>query len=377
MKKSKKIICTLLSFLLVIPFTTLGIHSVNTGELPLSAKSAVLIDASNGNILYSKNSSEKMEMASTTKIMTAIVAAENSDLKKTVKIAPEAVGVEGSSIYLREGEQFTVEELLYALLLQSANDAATAIAYAVAGGVEQFADMMNTKAQDLGLESTHFTNPHGLSDEDHYTTAYELALVAMCALENETVREIVSTYKKSLPIDSDSTPRVLVNHNKMLKLYNGAIGVKTGFTKRAGRCLVSAAERDGLTLIAVTLNAPDDWRDHTQLLDFGFDTYESLLVAEPGEFSYALPVTGGKEDFVTLTNTDELRLTVPKDRGDITFRVETIHRFEFAPTHRGTEGGIVFCEYGEVAFDSSPLIYAENVDATNDEIPFWDRIFKK
>ncbi len=373
----KKILCLLLSLVLLVPCFAVGVNSVNSDTLSLSAKSAALIDADSGNLLYSKNSSEKMEPASTTKIMTALVAAERFELKKTVRIAPEAIGVEGSSVYLQAGEQMTMEELLYSLLLQSANDAATAIAYAVAGGTEEFAELMNEKARKMGLESTHFTNPHGLSDEEHYTTAYELGVMTMHALENETVRTIVSTYKKTLPIDSDCNPRTLVNHNKMLKLYDGAIGVKTGFTKRAGRCLVSAAERDGLTLIAVTLGAPDDWRDHTKMLDFGFETYESVLIAEAGGFSYALPVTGGKEEFVTLTNTEELRLTVPRERGDILFRVETLCRFEFAPAHRGTDGGTIFCSYGDTAFDSSPLIYAENVEKKADERPLWDRIFNK
>lgn len=281
----KKALVCLLSFLLVFSCAVFRANASPEASLSLSAESAVLIDANSGNVLYSKNHTERMEMASTTKIMTALVAAESFDSKKTVRVSPEAVGVEGSSVYLYEGEQITMEELLYSLLLQSANDAATAIAIAVAGSVEEFADMMNARASEMGLDNTHFTNPHGLSDNEHYTTAYDLAIIASHALKNETVREIVSTYKKTIPIDSRCNPRTLVNHNKMLRLYDGAIGVKTGFTKRAGRCLVSAAERDGLTLIAVTLNAPDDWRDHTQMLDFGFDSYESLLIAEVGAFS--------------------------------------------------------------------------------------------
>lgn len=373
----KKTLCILLSFLLIIPCAVTCVSSNPADSLSLSARSAVLIDGDSGAVIYSKNPSEKMEMASTTKIMTALVAAESTDLGRTVRIAPEAVGIEGSSVYLQAGERMTLEELLYCLLLQSANDAAVAIAYTVAGSIEEFADMMNDKAREIGLENTHFTNPHGLGDDEHYTTAHDLAVITLHALKNDTVREISSTYKKSLPISSDCSPRTLVNHNKMLKLYDGAIGVKTGFTKRAGRCLVSAAERDGLTLIAVTLNAPDDWRDHTKMLDLGFDTYESLLIAKAGEFSYLLPVTGGKEDFVTLVNTEELRLTVPKKREDITLRVETLCRFEFAPAHRGTDGGVVFCSYGDTAFDSSPLIYAENIAKKADKPSLWDKIFKK
>ena len=366
----------MMSLLLILSCAVFRTDAAPEAALSLSARSAVLIDADSGNILYSKNHTEIMEMASTTKIMTALVAAESSDLKRTVKVTPEAVGVEGSSIYLHEGERITMEELLYSLLLQSANDAATAIAIAVAGSVEAFADMMNERACEMGLEDTHFTNPHGLNDEEHYTTAYELAIITAHALSNDTVREIVSTYKKAIPIDSDCNPRILVNHNKMLRLYDGAIGVKTGFTKRAGRCLVSAAERDGLTLIAVTLNAPDDWQDHTKMLDFGFESYESLLVAEVGAFSYALPVTGGQEEFVTLTNTEELRFTVPRDRDKIECQVETFHRFEFAPVHRGADAGKVYCFYNGEVVDSSVLICAENINRINDDSSFLNGIFK-
>ena len=356
----KKVVAVITSLILVVSCAVFRADSVNTDSLSLSAQSAVLIDADSGNILYSKNHEKKMGMASTTKIMTALVAAESRDIKRTVRIPSAAVGIEGSSVYLYEGERITLEELLYSLLLQSANDAATAIAISVAGSVEAFADMMNRRAEEMGLENTHFTNPHGLSDDDHYTTAYDLAVITSHALKNETVREIVSTYKKNIPINSDCNKRVLVNHNKMLKLYNGAIGVKTGFTKATGRCLVSAAERDGLTLIAVTLNAPDDWNDHTKMLDFGFDNYESLLIAAPAAFTYALPVTGGDEEYVTLTNISELRLTVPKQRGELGCRVESFHRFEFAPVPRGAQAGRVRYSY-DGRYVESVLVFAENV----------------
>ena len=357
----KKIIAVLTSVILALSVAVFPADSAVEDTPSVSAHSAVLIDLASKNVLFSKNKDEKMGMASTTKIMTALVAAENFDLDRTVRIASEAVGVEGSSIYLHEGEKLTMEELLYALLLQSANDAATAIAIAVAGSTERFADMMNERARQMGLVNTSFTNPHGLSDDNHYTTAHDLAVITAHALENETVREIVSTYKKNIPIDSECNPRVLVNHNKMLKLYDGSIGVKTGFTKKTGRCLVSAAEREGLTLIAVTLNAPDDWNDHTKMLDYGFCNYESLLIADVGSFTYAMPVTGGVEDHVTLTNTRELRMTVPRERGEIICRVETFYRFEFAPVMRGREEGYVYYSYGDIAFASSPLICAETV----------------
>lgn len=356
-----KIIAVLLTVVMIFSVSIISVDSTNAmPSLSLSAEGAVLMDCDSHTVLFSKNHDKKMGMASTTKIMTALIAAENFDLKKTVEIPSDAVGIEGSSVYLYKGEKITMEELLYALLLQSANDAAAAIAIAVAGSIDAFADMMNERAAQMGLKNTHFTNPHGLNDDEHYTTAYDLAVISAHALKNETVRNIVSTFKKSIPIDSDCNPRLLVNHNKMLRLYDGAIGVKTGFTKSTGRCLVSAAEREGLTVIAVTLNAPDDWNDHTKLLDFGFDNYESLLIAEVGSFMYPLSVVGGNEDFVTLTNTHELRMTVPKIRGDIKCKIETFHRFEFAPILRGTPAGSVTYSYGEVC-SVSPLVCAENI----------------
>lgn len=358
----KKIVAAALSLLLILSSSVFYVKAESLSEPSLSAESAILLDADSGDVLLSKNHEQKMGMASTTKIMTALVAAEKGNLKKTVKIPKEAVGIEGSSVYLYEGERITLEELLYALLLQSANDAAAAIAISTAGSIEAFADMMNERAKEMGLSNTHFTNPHGLNDKDHYTTAYDLAVIASCALKNETVREIVSTYKKTIPIDSDCNKRVLVNHNKMLRLYDGAIGVKTGFTKATGRCLVSAAERDGLTLVAVTLNAPNDWTDHTAMLDFGFENYESVLIASPGSFTYALPVTGGVEEYAALTNTSELRMTLPKKRGDLTCKTEVIHRFEFAPVHRGAPAGVVYYFYKGRSV-SSPLVFAENISA--------------
>ena len=232
----------------------------------LSARSAVLIDADSCRVLCGVLHNERMAMASTTKIMTALVAAEAGELDRLVSVSPDAVGIEGSSIYLYAGEKLTLRDLICAMLLESANDAAAAIAIEVGGSIEGFCAMMNEKAKELGLCDTHFTNPHGLYDEEHYTTAYELAVIASRVLANKTLRKIVSSKKMTVtPIEG--SVRVLYNHNKMLAMYDGAIGIKTGFTKKSGRCLVSAAERNGLTLIAVTLDAPDDWRDHTSLLD--------------------------------------------------------------------------------------------------------------
>ena len=301
----------------------------------LSASAAVLIAAEDGSVLAQKNAHQRMGMASTTKILTALVALEHLSLDHTVRIPREAVGIEGSSVYLVEGEELTVKELLLALMLASANDAAIALAIATAQSVEKFVEKMNAYVQDMGLEDTHLTNPHGLFDKEHYTTALELALIAKKALENETLRAICSTYKATIRYCGKEGGRVLVNHNKMLKLYSGSIGLKTGFTKASGRCLVSAAERNGLTLIAVTLNAPDDWSDHASLLDYGFKNYRLELFSSAGEFTCSMPVTGGTADSVTLASSERIAFVVPAKCPAAEYRIEATSRFEYAPIAEG------------------------------------------
>ena len=313
----------------------------------LSANAALLMEARSGEIVFAKNPDTPLPMASTTKIMTALVALEQIPLETVVTIPAEAVGIEGSSVYLTEGERLTVEELLYALLLASANDAAVALAVTVGGSVEGFAEMMNRKAVELGLTSTHFVNPHGLDAEGHHTTARELAIIARAALENPHFLEICSTRRKAIPQDGVEKGRWLLNHNKLLSSYPGCIGVKTGYTKKTGRCLVSAARRDGVTLIAVTLGAPDDWRDHTAMLDYGFACYHEVTLCEEGFFSAPLPVAAGEREYVMVENTDALTVTLPKTHGSIRCVVE-LPRFAFAPIRDGqTVGRLIF--YEEIA----------------------------
>ncbi|MBQ8528216.1 MAG: D-alanyl-D-alanine carboxypeptidase [Clostridia bacterium] len=300
----------MLAVLLLLLITVYATASVNEA-MRVSARAAALYQPDTGRFIYSKNGKARLPMASTTKIMTALVAIERTDsLDEAVPIAEEAVGTEGSSAYLKEGDVVTMEELLYALLLGSANDAAVAIAYHIGGDVEGFAALMNEKAAELGLSDTHFVNPHGLDDEEHYTTAEDLARLGAAALSSETFREICSTYKKT--IVTEERRRTYINHNKLLKLCDGAIGIKTGYTKRCGRCLVGAAERDGVTLVSVTLDAPRDWSDHEQMLEYGFDTFERVTLAEVYEYSYDLPVEGTEGKTVRVGNTDELSLIVEK-----------------------------------------------------------------
>ena len=313
-----------------------------TGEPSVSAQAALLMEWESGETVFSKNADTPLPMASTTKIMTALVACELATPDTLITVDVRAVGVEGSSIYLQEGETLMLEQLLYALLLESANDAATAIAIGISGSTEAFAEEMNRKARALGLESSHFTNPHGLDDEQHYTTARELAQLTRAALQNELIRTIVSTRKATIPHDATGGNRLLVNHNKMLRFYEGCIGVKTGFTKRSGRCLVSAAERDGVTLISVTLNAPDDWNDHSAMLDYGFSRYESILLCEREQFLFPLSVVSGRDAYVMICNEGELRITLPRGHGQIFASVE-VGRFAYAPIAEGeVMGRVIF-----------------------------------
>ena len=339
--------------------TTLFLSGNAAGaDISVSARSAVLIEASSGEVIWAKNPDTRMPMASTTKIMTALVALELGDITKKVKISPLAVGVEGSSIYLSENEVLTLEELLYAMMLESANDAAAAIAIEIGGSIEGFAELMNKKAQSMGLCNTHFENPHGLDGETHYTTARELALIAREALSNETFRKIVSAHKKVIPLGNGEGARVLVNHNKMLDRYEGATGVKTGFTKKSGRCLVSSAERDGLTFIAVTLNAPDDWNDHENMLNLAFSLYEKRTLCDIGSFSYIMPLCGGVDDHVMLENTQKVTVILPRNAKNIKCVVE-LPRFCYAPICEGdVVGRLVFTLDGKEIAESE--IIAKN-----------------
>lgn len=338
----KRIICSAFVFFMLLQTLSLSAHAYN-----VSAQAAVLMEADSGDIIFEKNKDTKLGMASTTKIMTALVAIENSSPSDVVNISDKAIGVEGSSIYLKHGEKLTMEELLYALMLQSANDAAAAIAYEVGGSIENFACMMNQKAEQLGLQNTHFTNPHGLYDENHYTSAHDLAVITRSAMQNEFFRQLVSTKRFVIQSSADNTTRVLINHNKLLKIYDGAIGVKTGFTKKTGRCLVSSAERNGVTLIAVTLNASDDWNDHMSLFNEGFELYQRVTLAEPMSLNFKLPVIGSDTQYVEGNNEQGLSLVMKKGDINITKTVE-LNRFYFAPLQNGdTLGQVVFFNNGQ------------------------------
>ncbi len=333
-------------FVITLIFSVFTVFVYSEGTLSVSARGAALYEPETNTFLYSKNSNARLAMASTTKIMTAFIALEKLDPEEYIIVDERAVGVEGSSIYLKAGEALKAIDLVYATLLQSANDAAEALAYRISGSIEEFSCIMNEKARSLGLEDTKFENPHGLDAKNHYTSAHDLAIIASTALKNESFKTICSTYKKEI-ISSEMT-RVLVNHNKMLKRYDGCIGIKTGYTKKSGRSLVSAAERDGLTLISVTINAPDDWNDHKKMLDYGYGKLEAVMLAKSGEFSYQIPVIDGVKDYINISNKKSEKMIFYKGDSDFEAQVK-LSRYVSAPVSQGAVlGKVLFIKSGKI-----------------------------
>lgn len=350
MKKDNRLLYIAMMLIIAMIFSFLTIYAFGeqrSADFSTSARSAVLYQPETENFVYSKNADTRLPMASTTKIMTALVAIENADLSDIVIIDDSAIGIEGSSAYLRQGDVLSMEELLYALLLRSANDAAVAIACYVGGSAEDFCSLMNERAAALGLSNTHFTNPHGLDNEEHYTTARELAVICAEAMKKDVFREIVSTYKKSFSDGERS--RIYVNHNRLLRIYDGCVGVKTGYTKKSGRCLVGAAERDGLDFISVTLDAPNDWNDHCEMLNYGFETLERISFAKEYDHIYKIPVIDGEEGFLRVANVNGANIITERKEREIEEHIRLV-RYAVAPIKRGDVlGEIIYTVDGEEA----------------------------
>lgn len=295
-------------FFLILTTLILLMNSYNIEAISVSAECACVIDATTGRVIYNKNMEKQHTMASTTKIMTALVALENSNMEDIVTVSKNAAGEEGTSLYLKAGQKATMEDLLYGLMLQSGNDAAIAIAEGVSGTVADFATLMNKKAQEIGAANSSFKNPNGLDEDGHFTTAYDLAVITREAMKNEKFCEIVST-KSKLILDGTQT---VSNHNKMLRMYEGCTGVKTGFTKKSGRCLVTSAERGGVKVIAVTLNAPNDWNDHAMMLDYAFETTCCYTVIAAGMTVNTVPVINGTSNTLELSAQEDFAITENK-----------------------------------------------------------------
>lgn len=320
-----------------------------SGQMAVSAQACVLM-YEDGSCIYEKNADDRNLIASTTKLMTAIVCIENVKLDDTVKIKKSHCEVEGSSMYLKAGEKYTVKELLLGLLLASGNDAALALADHTAGDEKEFVSLMNEKAVEIGMSSSSFANPHGLDSRGHYSTARDMAKLMLYCMENPDFRQLVSTHTATVKGQS------YTNHNKLLVSYPGCVGGKTGFTSAAGRCLVSCVERDGMRLVCVTLSAPDDWRDHTNLYDYALENYFVRDITS--ELCYDVPLISGNKALLKLLPAQTLKLFVHKN-DSVEIKAE-IPPFIFAPVKIGDTAGkfCVIIKNNVVA--EIPLIAAEN-----------------
>ena len=350
---TKQVLLAFLCLVYVV-VTPICAHA-KTASIDVSAESAILYSPDIKEALFKKNAPHRMPMASTTKVMTALAVLDAcKNLESVFTIPKEACGIEGSSLYLVEGETLTIKELLEALLLRSANDAAVALAIAIDQNIEKFCDRMNRMAEEMGLLDTHFSNPHGLDAAEHYTTAYDLARITEKAMEHPVFRSIVAS-KKAKISGPDNAVRIVANHNKLLWLYDDAIGVKTGFTKKSGRCLVGAADRDGVLLITVTLNAPNDWQDHQNMFEYGFSQLTSPLFAKSGELSFEAPVVGGAQSTILLTNQDAMKGTIKTHGEAPTFKIE-YNRPITAPVKQGEVMGKVYVLQSSHVVAESPLV---------------------
>jgi len=286
--------CLLLIFFFSNLFPVYGVTG-NKGSYPkTTGKAVILIDASSGRVIYGKNIHKHLPPASVTKIMTALLVIEKGDLDQKVKISSHAAGTPESSVWLEAGEKLTREQLLYALLLNSANDSAIALAESVAGSEKNFVKLMNQRAGLLGMKDSHFLNPHGLHASGHFTSAYDLALLSRQAMNSVTFRRVVSTKTHHIPWAGRDYDRLLINHNRLLWKYKNAVGIKTGYTKPAGNCLVGAAKKGSLVLIAVTLNSTHGYQDAEQMFDYGFAHYHIKTLKPARQLSVAVPVQNGQ-----------------------------------------------------------------------------------
>ena len=334
----------------------------------VSAEKAYSLDAVSGRVLFDKNADSRSLIASTTKIMTALVVCERCNVLDRMRIPKEAVGIEGSSMYLREGEVLTIQELLYGLMLSSGNDAAVALAICCGGTVEGFVELMNDKARLLGLRNTHFENPNGLDSPGHYSSARDLAVLAAYAMENPIFAKTVSAKTVT------AGQRYLRNHNKLLWMVDGADGVKTGYTKAAGRALVSSATRDGRRIITVTLNDPNDWQEHKALLEEGFSRFHVQRIVTAGDRVGTVEVAGGEgaraeilaaEDFFYALAPEENPQVVLPGPG-----------FVYAPVAEGADAGFAYVLIQGKALGKFPVVYGQTVEQEREEPKnIWEKLF--
>lgn len=328
----KKRIYIILICIVSLLITTVSYGNENNTQSEISGQSAIVMDVEAGRVIYEKDIHERLPMASTTKIMTALLAIENIPLDKKIRINPSAVNIEGSSIYLKTNERVGAKDLIYGLMLRSGNDSAAAIAYEVSGSVEDFAELMNKRAKEIGAKNTNFTNPHGLHDENHYTTAYDLALITREALKNSVFKEVVKT--KFWVADRKGYSH-FTNKNEILDTYEGGDGVKTGYTVKSGRCLVASATRGNMQLIAVTLNDYDWFNTTKKLLDECFDLYKPHILFGKGQTIIKTRVSKGKSKEISLNSFKSCTIPLAEGEKERLLTVIDIPEVLHAPIEKG------------------------------------------
>lgn len=358
-----RIWCVFVSTLLaVLPLCVFA----NATGVTVSAKSAILFNAVTGEVLFEKNSREELPMASTTKIMTSLLALESGNTDKVVTVNESDVKVEGTSIGLKANDKITLGTLVCGMLLESGNDAANVTATAIGGSAEEFVSLMNQKAKELGMLQTSFQNPSGLPQENHYSTAYDMALLTSCAIKNPKFSGICSQKSMRVSYGTPEYERTFTNHNKLLNMVDGAFGVKTGYTKSAGRCLVSVAKRGNITLVAVTLNAPDDWNDHAKLYEIGFSATKETEV----RFSEKIEIPVVNSDKKTIIAKPLSKLVYTSANENIKTRTEIYsEHFLYADIKKGDVVGKIRVYSNEcVLLCETPLVACEDAKRKVSEV---------
>ena len=354
-----------LFIILSILLYPIQIEAKNNYSPDISAKAAIVIDQDTGRILFEKNINKKLPMASTTKIMTLLLAIEKGNLKDIVTVSQKACSVGGSSIWLSPGEKIDLESLLYGLMLNSGNDAAVAIAEHIGGNLDNFIKMMNEKAKQIGALNTNFVTPSGLDIgiDNHYTTAYDLALITKYAFQYPLFSKIVSTKEKTIPWEGKEWNRYLRNKNKLLWIYEGADGVKTGYTNKAGRCLVSSATRNGYRFIAVVLNSNPMWEDSMKILDYCFSNYKPYEVLKKEEFIKIIPVRNGKQDNVEIVTLNGCTVPIKNEEiNDIHIDV-SLPEYVTAPINENEIVGKITIKIGDKKICEVPCKVNNKVEA--------------
>lgn len=341
-------------FTAVLLFIIFSVNCCALGNQDISAECAVVMDAKTGKVIFEKNSYKRHSMASTTKIMTSLIAIESGRLSDEIKVTDDMIRVEGTSMGLEAGDSVSLKELVYGMMLPSGNDAANATAIHLGGNVEKFTEIMNNKAKSLGMKNTCFVTPSGLDDKNHFSTAYDMALLCSSAVKNKMFLSVCSSMKVKLTYGNPPYIRYLTNHNRLLSEYDGALGVKTGFTKKSGRCLCSYAIRDGVELIAVTLNDPDDWNDHRKMLDFGFECskMKTYTINIPSE----MLIVGGNVNSVKLKS-----VTYSSTAENLKFRIY-INKFIYAPVNAGESVGYIDVILNGKVIDKLEILTDQKID---------------